>query len=699
MSRRPSPQSSRRRVPSVERARGRAHGKGRTTKVSESRRSGSAPARRRPPGDDHDRGSDRKPQPGRKPQPSRKPQPGRTHAEPKRSSSPSRRHRGRRGRSGERRVLAAKPPTPPRNDRFGLGASRFRLRLLLGFLLVVLATVLVKVATIQSGGGESLRAAGAEQWGRTTELPADRGSIFDRNGEELAVSIPSYAVSVNPKLVTDEAATTEVLRTMLALDDDAANELYEALVLKETGFKYVQREVPGEVGEQLAGLRLVGVNVDAEDTRVLPGGDTGRSVIGLTDIDGVGIAGLEEQYDDLLTGTPGELRKEVAPRGRSIAGTEQVTSVPVPGDDLILTIDRSIQFATEQALVDRVNELGAKSGYIIVMDTPTGDVLAMSSVQRNDEGIVEITPGNYAATNAYEPGSVSKIVTVAAGLNERTVTPDSTFVVPWRRKYGDDVLSDSHQHPDELMTVEQILVASSNIGTIDVQMSLGRGDWDVARQTHWEYLRRFGFGEPTALDFPGESSGILKHWTDLWGSERVTVAYGQGYAATPIQMAAAINAIANDGVYVNPRLVDGVVDADGNITEADPSDTHDVVRPEVAAEMQSMMRQVVCRGTAKRAQQGLENFSVAGKTGTGLKAQRNGYLNERGERVYYASFAGFFPAEDPQVTVVVSIDEPPAGDINRFGGTAAAPVFGDLVPVIAHELEIAPPPNTTPCEG
>ena len=511
------------------------------------------------------------------------------------------------------------------------------------------------------------------------------------------MSIPAYAVSVNPKLVTDPAGTASILQAALELDDVETAELHTALVAQEVGFRYVRRQVPVVIGEQIARLRLTGVNVDAEDDRVLPGGDTGRSVIGRTDIDGIGTAGLELQYDELLTGTSGELRKEVAPRGRSIPGSEQVTSVPVPGDDLVLTLDRSVQFATEQALLERVTELNAKSGYVVVLDTPTGDVIAMSSVQVDDEGVAEITTGNYAATNSYEPGSVAKVVTIAAALNERTVEPDTTFLVPWRRQYADDLLSDSHQHPDELLTVEQILVSSSNIGTIDVQMSLGRGHWDTARQTHWEYLRRFGFGEQTGLEFPGESAGILKHWSDLWGSERVTVAYGQGFAATPIQMAAAVNAIANDGTYVEPRLVQAYVDVDGNLTEAPPSSSEEIIRPDVAIEVQQMMRQVVCRGTARRAQEGLTNFSVAGKTGTGLKAQRNGYLNENGELVYYASFAGFFPAEDPQITILVSIDEPPAGDINRFGGTAAAPVFGDLVPTIAHELGIAPPADTTPC--
>lgn len=609
-----------------------------------------------------------------------------------------RRHRNGSRPPARKRVVAARPPVQRRPARFGLDRSDIRLKLVLIAVLLVLGLVLVEVAKIQIAGGESLRAAGDDQWSRSVALPADRGSIFDHNGEELAVSIPAYSISVNPKLVTDEAGVAHTLQSVLGLTDEETAGLYDELIAKERGFVYVRRQVDREIGLVVAELELVGVNVDAEDRRVLPGGDTARSVIGRTDIDGNGIAGLELQYDELLTGNPGELTREVAPKGRSIAGTEQVTVSPVPGNDIVLTIDRSIQFAAEELLVDRVSELLAKSGYIVIMDTSSGDILAMASVQRNDADVVEVTSGNYAAVNAYEPGSVAKVVTVAAGLNEQTVTPDSTFVVPWRRQYADDLLTDSHQHPDELLSVEQILVESSNIGTIDIQGTLGRGDWDTARETHWNYLRSFGFGERTSLEFPNESPGILKDWEDLWGSERVTVAYGQGFAATPIQMVSAVNAIANDGMYVAPRLVDAFVDADGEMTPAEPSATHEVVRPEVAAEMHYMMRQVVCRGTATRAQEGVENFSIAGKTGTGLKSQPNGtYLDAAGNRVYYASFAGFFPAEDPQVTVLVSIDEPPAGDINRFGGTAAAPVFAELVPTIVHELGIDPPAETMPC--
>ena len=618
----------------------------------------------------------------------------------------NRRHRRERRPAGRRRVLAKSHIARARRDTLGPGKSAVRLKLLLVLLLIVLGSVLYKVAKVQSTGGEALRSAGAAQWSRTTPLAADRGAIFDRNGEELALSVPAYTISVNPKLVTDETGTARLLQSFLGLSEGETRELYDDLVTKQRGFVYVRRQVDFDLGQQIAHLDLVGVNVDAEDRRVLPGGPIGLSVIGRTDIDGVGVSGLEKQYEEVLRGTPGELTKEVAPKGRSIPGTERRTELPVPGNDVVLTLDRSIQFAAENALLEQVGLIGAKSGTMIVMDTRTGDVYAMASVVRDegetalpDDDTVEVTSANLAAVNAYEPGSVAKVITIAAGLNQGAVTSDTTFVVPWRKQYADDYLEDSHQHPDEEMSVERILVESSNIGTIDVQQSLD-ADWNTARSIHWEYMHNFGLGRETALDFPGESPGILKHWSDLWGSERVTVAYGQGLASTSIQLVAAVNTIANDGTYVAPRLVLGTIAANGEVIEAEPAETREVIRPDVAEEVQRLMRAVVCdpRGTGERAQIGIDSFHVAGKTGTGLKAQPNGtYLNEDGEAVYYASFVGFFPAEDPQVTVLVSIDEPPAGDINRFGGTAAAPVFARLAPMIAHELGVQPPVESMPC--
>jgi cell division protein FtsI (penicillin-binding protein 3) len=551
--------------------------------------------------------------------------------------------------------------------------------------------IVARVAFLQTTEAETLRSAGAEQWTRSYDIAAQRGTVFDRHGNELSMSVPAMSVSINPKLVENGPATIQLLDDLLELSDETTVKLLDEVESKDRGFVYVARQADAAVGDQISSMRLAGVNVDRESRREMPGGDTGRSVIGRTNIDGEGIAGLELQYDDVLTGSGGSRSREVAPNGRSIPGSETVTEQPIAGDDLVLTLDRSIQFSTEQVLLEKVSEIGARGATAIIIETKTGEILSMASVRLDAEaGVYEVTSGNFAAVDAYEPGSVAKVITVASALSEGLVTPDTSYEVPWRKQYYDDLLKDSHQHPNEWMSVSQILIESSNIGTIMVQQEMGRA-------LHRDYMSAFGLGEKTALDFPGESPGILKESKDLWGSERVTVAYGQGVSSTSLQLAGAINTIANGGTYVAPKLVKATVGPDGSVTEAPPAEERRVVSEEAALQTRAMMREVVCRGTATRAQ--VDGLSVAGKTGTAFKAADNGtYFNENGERIYYSSFVGFFPADDPEVTVLVSVDEPPAGTNDRFGGTAAAPVFAELAPTLIHEIGIRPAAGTTGCE-
>jgi cell division protein FtsI (penicillin-binding protein 3) len=556
----------------------------------------------------------------------------------------------------------------------------------------ILLGIVVRVAFLQTTEADTLRSAGIDQWTRSVALPAQRGTVFDRYGNELAMSVPAATISINPKLVENGPATVQLLDDLLGLDDEKTTELLAEIATKDRGFVFVQRQADAAIGDQLSAMRLAGVNVDRETRREMPGGDTGRSIIGTTNIDGIGISGLELQYDGILTGTGGSLRREVAPGGRSIPGSETVTERPVSGQDLVLTLDRSIQFSTEQVLLEKVSEIGARGATAIVVDTDSGEIYSMASVRQDDTtGSYEVTSGNYAAVDAYEPGSVAKVITIASALSEGLVTPEKTYVVPWRKQYYDDLLKDSHEHPDETLTVSQILTESSNIGTIFVQQEMGR--WK-----HREYMAAFGLGEKTALDFPGESTGILKEADDLWGSERVTVAYGQGVSSTSLQLVGAVNTIANGGVYVAPKLVKSTVGPDGTITDTPPSATRRVVTEQAALQTTEMMRNVVCSGTATRAK--VDGLSIAGKTGTAFKAADNGtYFDDNGDRIYYASFVGFFPADDPQVTVLVSVDEPPSGTDDRFGGTAAAPVFAELAPTLIHELGIVPTPGAPTCEA
>jgi cell division protein FtsI (penicillin-binding protein 3) len=558
---------------------------------------------------------------------------------------------------------------------------------------LLLGAVVAQVVRLQTRDAAELLAVGADQRTSETTLRANRGVIFDRNGDELALSVPATTIIANPKLVGDPAATVAALATVLDLSPDKQQQLVEAFTARELSFVYVARQVDDGLADAIDDLDIDGIDTVAEDRRTMPAGEVGRSVIGRTDIDGLGIAGIEKQYHEVLTGVDGARTRQTDREGNSLPGIGPVTVAPVPGQDVVLTIDRSVQYAVEQALLDRVTELSARGGTVIVMDTDTGEILAMAGVRRQDDGTVAVTSGNIAAVDADEPGSVVKAITIAAALNEGTVTPDSMFEVPWRKQYSDTMLHDAEQHPTETWPVSQILTKSSNIGTIEVMLTLT----DRLRTTKEKldsYLRAFGLGAKTPLEFPDESNGILQSWTKWEGAEQYTIAYGQGVSSTSIQLITAINVLANGGTYVAPKLVSGTIDAGGELTPTPPSSTHRVVRPEVAAQVTSMMQDVVCDGTGKNAQ--LDGISVAGKTGTGLKAQDNGtYLDEDGNRTYYASFVGFFPAERPEVTVLVSIDEPPGddGQITRFGGTAAAPVFAAIAPAIVHETNMTPPPG------
>jgi cell division protein FtsI (penicillin-binding protein 3) len=553
---------------------------------------------------------------------------------------------------------------------------------------VVLLAILARVALLQTAEAQEYVDFGEQQRTREAVLTADRGVIFDRDGDELAISVPATTIFANPRLVVDAVGTASALAQMLLLTPDEEAALAQDLT-KDREFVYVARQVDDAIAEAVGELDLPGVGLYDEPTRVFPAGDVARGVLGRTDVDGLGIGGLEKQYDDRLTGVPGKVVRERDGQGRSIPMGKRVLEQAVPGDDLVLTISRPIQYQAEQALIAMVEEIKARGGTAIVMDSKTGELYAMAGVRRDEEtGTVHVSSANIAAVDAYEPGSVAKVVTISAALNEGAVTPETSYDIPGEKFYFDTWLHDAEVHGIQAMSVAQILAKSSNIGTITVSETIG-----ITRQE--SYMRAFGLGEPTALGFPGESHGILKPSSEWQGTEQKTVAYGQGVAATAIQLISAINVVANGGEYVAPKLVRGFIDRAGQDIVTDPSPTHQVLRPDVAATMNVLMRDVICHGTASRAK--VPGFTIAGKTGTGYKAQSNGtYFDANGHKAYYASFVGFLPAEDPRITILVSIDEPPA-DGPRFGGLIAAPVFTQIAETAIHQLHIQPPTATGGC--
>ena len=373
--------------------------------------------------------------------------------------------------------------------------------------------------------------------------------------------------------------------------------------------------------------------------------------------------------------------------GQSIASASNRSVSAIPGEDLILTIDRNIQFQVDGILAQQVARVNALSGTAIVMDSKTGEIYALSTIRKNADGSFSADSGNFAAVEAYEPGSVAKVFSVSSALNEGRVESNSVFSVPGQQTFDAGTrwavtIKDAYPHPLEKMTVRKILVDSSNLGTVQIAQTM-------TPEERYEYLRAFGFGSRTAVSFPGESKGILGT-PDKWrGTEKFTNSYGYGYATTALQLVAGVNVVANDGVYVEPRLVAGRIDTNGINVPADPSATREVISPATASTMRSLLSDVVCFGTAKLAK--VQGMTVAGKTGTGYKRQENGtYLKDDGSRAYFASFVGFLPAASPRFTVLVSIDEPDPSSRDRFGGTAAAPVFANIAQVLISELDIRP---------
>ncbi len=582
-----------------------------------------------------------------------------------------------------RRDVAASTPS-----LWKAGRPRRRLLSVFAVVTVILLGLVTRVALLQTASGATYSDFGEQQRTKDAVISADRGVIFDRDGQELVISVPATTLFANPKLIVDPAATAASIANVLLLSADRRDALARDLA-KPKSFVYVAREIDDIKAQAVLALKLKGIGAYDEPTRMYPAGDVAKSLLGRVNVDGQGTAGLEKQYDSLLTGVDGSKVREIDGEGRSIPTGKRVLEQPVPGQDLVLTISRPLQYQAEQALIEQVKLLGARGGQVIVGNTKTGEIYALANVRIDEEtGEIRVSSKNIAVTDANEPGSVAKVITIAAAMNEGTITTDSYFQVPGYLNFdggasrGGITLKDAHPHDLEDMSVETILGVSSNIGTYKVMQTIGVNK-------HEQYLRSFGLGARSALGFPDEQKGIVHGASTLRGTEAVTVAWGQGVASTSVQLWAAINVIGNKGRHVEPKLVKSIIDAKGTIINTPPSATREVVSESVAKDMTRIMQTVVCKGTGKKAQ--VPGWDVAGKTGTSYKAQpKGGYKDENGRFVYFASFVGFFPANDPQVTVLVSIDEPPAGG-DRFGGTTAAPVFTEIARAAINQLRIAPP--------
>ena len=437
-------------------------------------------------------------------------------------------------------------------------------------------------------------------------------------------------------------------------------------------------------------LKLTGVHTVAEARRFDPSGQLGRSLLGATDIDGRGIAGLESQYDGDLSGRPGVLRIERAGGdGGTIATGRQQLTPARPGQDLMLTIDRSLQFETERTLGEQVKATGAKGGIVVVSRPSTGEILALANMTRNaTTGEVAPSSNNAAVTTMFEPGSVNKVITVSAAVDQGEVSAATTLSVPGELQVADARFHDDEPHGVESLSVSDILAQSSNIGTIMLAKQLGR---DRINQ----YLLRFGMGQKTALDFPNEAAGILKSAQEWSGTDIGSVPIGQGISVTAVQMLSAFNVIANGGVYVAPKLVAATIDPGGRRRPTPPSAQHRAISAPTAMAVQQMMEKVVKDGTGQKA--AVPGYTVAGKTGTARKPlPEGGYQDAAGNYHYVSTFAGFVPGAQSDLSIIVVVDEPTS---SIYAADVAAPVFARLASYTARQLHIPPSAAADPSTG
>lgn len=562
-------------------------------------------------------------------------------------------------------------------------------RLVALFALMVFAfgTISVRLVVLQVSQAQELQDRAFDQRVRTMDLPAQRGQILDRNGAWLALSTPADDVYADPQLVDDPWGTATRLSPLLGV---GVPDLVHAMTSDGT-FVYLARQLGRGASDRVQRLALPGIGLLPTSKRSYPAGSLASQVLGFVGTDGVGLTGLELGYQDVLAGTPGERTHELGLSGQAIVSGVDEERAPIAGAAVVTTIDRDLQFQAQAALEQAVEEQGARGGTVIVMDPRTAEVLAMASNPSFDPNAFGDAPSatyrNRAVTDAYEPGSTNKVITAAAAIQERAIPLGTRLTVPWTMPVGDYIIHDSQSHAPMQMTLGDIVAESSNIGAVMVADRLGA----PALAT---YLARFGLGRATGVGFPGESNGIilpLDQWND---TILATTAYGQGIAATPLQMVSVYSTIANDGRWVQPKLVRGTIGPDGSLEPSEPAPTRRVVSAGTARMVTRMLAYAVQDGTGTNAQ--IPGYQVAGKTGTARipTGDGSGYL----EGQYIASFIGYLPAGDPEVVVAAILDRPAA----VYGGLAAAPLFKRVALAAIARLGIAPadrvplPPHALP---
>jgi len=554
---------------------------------------------------------------------------------------------------------------------------RVRIYLVAIFFLFGLATVLFRAFQLQVFERDRLDAIARAGYKAVLKLPPKRGTIYDREGHELAASVEVGSIYADPNIIEDKIKTAG----QLALNLNESESSILSLLNKNRSFVWIKRRLPPEKIRQVKALGLKGVGFITETKRYYPGMDIAGHLLGLVGSDNHGLEGLEKKYDEVLAGP-----QQTLVQMRDALGRPFFISNP-HGDyqnlyNLILTIDKDIQYKAQQALEETIEKVKGKSGQCLIMDPETGEILAMAVAPSFNPNIFEeYGPSqwrNRTITDCYEPGSIIKAFLLAAALEENIVTPKTNFYCEnGEYQVANHTIHDTKKY--ETLNVSDIVVLSSNIGALKIGMELGYSEF-------YEYLKKFGFGDRTGIDLIGERKGIVREPVSSKLIDQVTVFFGQGMSATSLQLLNAMASIANGGKLMKPFVVKSMTDQSGRIVkEYHPQMVRRVLSEETTEKVTEILEGVVSeRGTAPLA--AITGYRVAGKTGTSQKidALTKTYSNED----FVSIFVGFMPAIDPKLVILVMIDEPKGAVYG--GGTLAGPVFREVGKWALNTLRINP---------
>lgn len=563
-----------------------------------------------------------------------------------------------------------------------LGSGRIRwIRVRIGILILALVAGTAAVAhgawDLGLTRSEELSEMAHEQYSRRITLSARRGMISDRHGEELAVEVEVESVYADPRKVVSPQAAAAALALVLERDEA---KLLARLSDGDRHFVWLKRRVAPAVAEQVRELAIEGVDLLKESKRFYPNRSLASHVIGFAGIDSRGLEGIERLFDERLRGSQEAARGLIDARGRVVFADNPFAGDGLVGQNIELTIDRTLQYITEQELASAVRTFEAKAGQVVVMDPATGEILALANWPTYNPNSISVSTAasrrNRAALDVYEPGSTFKVFTLSAAFNAGAIRPDDMiFCERGRFEIYDAAIHDDHR--DGWLNPTQCLKRSSNICFAKIALKLGK-------RRLYHYLRRFGFGERTHVQLPFEMRGTMNHYKKWYDIDAATTAFGQGIGVTGIQMTTALSALANGGTLMRPLIVKRIISPEGDTLRTFAPEARRRVISRYTARLVSDMMTAVTESGGTGTQGSLDGFLVAGKTGTAQKSEgAKGYHKDK----WIASFVGFVPAERPRLAISVVIDEPV---INHYGGTVAAPVLRRIADQALRYLGVPP---------